>query len=95
MTSSIATETPTCPDCSAPMRLTRLLPTALPKDCAPETRVFVRTSCGTTVTRTIHGGQSALRARRHFIEGLALNWKQCNATAWGGVWLESNRERAA
>ena len=57
MTSSIVTDTPKCPDCSAPMRLTRVLPTVLPKDCAPETRVFVCTSCGTTVTRTVHGAQ--------------------------------------
>jgi hypothetical protein len=36
MTSSIVADTPKCPDCSAPMRLTRVLPAALPKDCSPK-----------------------------------------------------------
>jgi hypothetical protein len=35
MKSSIVADTPKCPDCSGPMRLTRVLPTVLPKDCAP------------------------------------------------------------
>jgi hypothetical protein len=38
------------------MRLTRVLPTVLPEDCAPETRIFACTSCGTTVTRTVRDG---------------------------------------
>jgi hypothetical protein len=50
MTSSIVADTPKCPDCSAPMRLTRVLPAALSKGLLPETRVFVCTSCGTIVT---------------------------------------------
>jgi hypothetical protein len=54
MTSSTETDPPICPDCSAPMRLTRVLPTVLPKDYAPQTRVFVCASCGTVVTHTIH-----------------------------------------
>jgi hypothetical protein len=40
MTSSMITDTPKCPDCRASMRLTRVLPSVLPKDCAPETCVL-------------------------------------------------------
>jgi ribosomal protein S27AE len=63
MTSSIVTDTRWCPNCSAPMRLTRVLPTVLPKDCAPETRVFGCTTCGTTVTLTMHEPQALQRFR--------------------------------
>jgi primosomal protein N' len=58
MTSSTETDTPKCPDCNAPMRLTRVLPTVLPKACGTETHVFACTSCGVTVTRTVHGQQA-------------------------------------
>jgi hypothetical protein len=53
MTSSIVADTPKCPDCSVPMRLTRVLPTALPKtalpkpasSCAHATGQLSRASC--------------------------------------------------
>jgi hypothetical protein len=56
MTSSIKADTLRCPDCNAPMRLTRVLPSALPKDCGTENRGFFRcTNCWTTVTRALDG----------------------------------------
>jgi DNA-directed RNA polymerase subunit RPC12/RpoP len=58
MTSATEAESVKCPNCRAIMRLTRVLPTVLPKDCAPQTRVFVCMSCGTIVTQTVHAAQS-------------------------------------
>jgi hypothetical protein len=55
--SSIMTDTRKCPDCSAPMRFARVLPTVLPEDCAPQTRIFACTSCGATITRTVRDPQ--------------------------------------
>jgi hypothetical protein len=54
MTSSIGTDAPKCPHCNAPMRVKRVLPTVLPKECGTETRVFECTGRGTTLTRTLH-----------------------------------------
>jgi hypothetical protein len=58
MTSSTESDIPKCPDCNEKMRLTRVLPTVLPKSYGTETRVFTCKSCGTTVTRTVHGAHS-------------------------------------
>jgi hypothetical protein len=58
LTPSTETDLPKCQDCNAPMQLRRVLPTALPKDCGLETRVFVCASCGKTDTRTIRGPQT-------------------------------------
>jgi hypothetical protein len=57
MTSSTESDLPKCPDCSARMRLKRVLPTVLPKSCGTETHVFVCTNCGATLTRTVHDTQ--------------------------------------
>jgi hypothetical protein len=47
MMSSSETDTPKCPNCNAPMRLTRVLPTVLPKACGTETHVlYVRAAAG-------------------------------------------------
>jgi hypothetical protein len=62
MTSSIVTDTRWCPDRGAPMRLTRVLPTVLPEDCAPETRVFRCTRCGAVATHTVRNLQSLQRS---------------------------------
>jgi hypothetical protein len=59
MRSSGDITTPTCPDCNASMRLTRVLPCVLPKDQGTETSVFMCTSCGTTITRTVHACNGA------------------------------------
>jgi hypothetical protein len=58
MTSSTESDIPKCPGCNEKMRLTRVLPTVLPKSCGTETRVFTCTNCGTTITRTVHGAHS-------------------------------------
>jgi hypothetical protein len=46
--SSTESDIPKCPGCNEKMRLTRVLPTVLPKSCGTETRVFTCTHCGTT-----------------------------------------------
>jgi hypothetical protein len=52
MTLPTETDTPPCPNCSASMRLKRVLPTALPTDCT-YSYVFGCTNRGTTITRSI------------------------------------------
>jgi DNA-directed RNA polymerase subunit RPC12/RpoP len=64
MTSSAESDLVKCPDCRATMRLSRVLPTSLPKQCAPQIRVFVCMSCGTIVTQTIHAKRTAAQLRR-------------------------------
>src|ERR1700759_3666733 len=49
---TLPTYMPPCPNCSASMRLERVLPTPLPTDCT-NSYVFGCTICGTAITRTI------------------------------------------
>jgi hypothetical protein len=50
------TEAPKCPICSKPMRLTRVVPNAVPKESGVETQTFACAKCSTTVTRTLPPG---------------------------------------
>jgi hypothetical protein len=46
-------DAPFCPDCSVPMALARVMPSALPKNSGAETQVYECDRCGATVTRTV------------------------------------------
>ncbi len=49
-------DAPSCPNCNVPMELTRIMPSALPKDVGAKTQVYECDRCGTTVTRTVRPG---------------------------------------
>jgi hypothetical protein len=46
-------DAPSCPKCSVPMELTRIMPSALPKDVGAETQIYECDRCGATITRTV------------------------------------------
>ena len=46
-------DAPFCPNCNVPMGLTRIVPSALPKEAGAETHVYECGRCGATVTRTM------------------------------------------
>jgi hypothetical protein len=46
-------DVPFCPDCEVPMKLERIMPTALPKEAGAETQIYECNRCGATTTRTV------------------------------------------
>jgi hypothetical protein len=52
-TPHIPPDLPTCPKCQMPMRLTRIVPSVIPKEDGPETQIFECAKCETRVTRTV------------------------------------------
>jgi hypothetical protein len=54
MIASAGIEAPKCPTCNKPMRLTRVVPSAVPKESGVETQTFA--SCSTIVTRSLRPG---------------------------------------
>ncbi len=46
-------DAPCCPNCNAPMELSRTMPSALPTEAGAKTLVYECGRCATTVTRTV------------------------------------------
>jgi endogenous inhibitor of DNA gyrase (YacG/DUF329 family) len=52
-TPHIPPDLPTCPECQMPMRLTRIVPSMVPKKDEPQIQTFECARCQTRVTRTV------------------------------------------
>ena len=46
-------DAPSCPNCSVPMELTRIMPSSLPKGVGAQTQVYECGRCRAMVTRTV------------------------------------------